>query len=215
MEVVYLGHSAFKIKGKSSSVVTDPYDASVSKFPKDVEANIVLVSHKHADHSSVGQVAGKPFVIDGPGEFEIGGVSVIGVAVWHDDKSGAERGENTAYVIEIDGLRLVHLGDLGHKLSQEQLDEIGSVDIAFVPVGGTFTIDAKTAAEVVKQLDPWVVIPMHYASLTIDPGLNAKLAPVEDFLKEMGKPDVVAIPKLQISADRMPTELQVVVLERK
>jgi L-ascorbate metabolism protein UlaG (beta-lactamase superfamily) len=215
MEVIYLGHSSFKIKGKTSSVVVDPYDAKVSKFPKDIDANIVIVSHKHADHDAVNQVLGKPFVIDGPGEYEVGGVSVIGVHTFHDDKAGAERGDNTAYVIEFEGMRLCFLGDLGHKLTQEQLDEIGSIDVAFVPVGGTYTIDAKVATEVVKQLDPWVVIPMHYASLTIDPELNSKLAPVDNFLKEMGKPDVVAIPKFVISADRMPTEMQVVVLERK
>lgn len=215
MEVSYLGHSAFRIKGKSSTVVIDPYDAKVSKFPKDVDANIVLVSHQHPDHNSLVQVGGKPFVVDGPGEYEVGGVSVIGVSSWHDDKSGAERGSNTIYVVEMEELRMAHLGDLGHKLSQEQLDEIGSIDIAFVPVGGFYTIDAKVAAEVVKQLDPWIVVPMHYSSLTLDPSLNEKLAPVEDFLKEMGKPDVAAVPKLLITADRMPTEMQVVVLERK
>jgi L-ascorbate metabolism protein UlaG (beta-lactamase superfamily) len=215
MEVTYLGHSAFKIKGKTSAVVTDPYDVKVSKFPKDVDASIVTVSHQHFDHNAVSQIQGKPFIIDGPGEYEVGGVSIIGVATWHDEKSGSERGNNTVYVIEMEDFRLVHLGDLGHKLTQEQLDEIGSVDVAFVPVGGFYTIDAKTAAEVVKQLDPWIVVPMHYASLTLAPDLNAKLAPVEDFLKEMGKTDVVAIPKLVVSADRMPTEMQVVVLERK
>lgn len=215
MEVTYLGHSSFKIKGKNSTVVTDPYDVKVSRFPKDVEADVVVVSHEHYDHNAVGQVGGKPFVINGPGEYEVGGVSVIGVQAWHDDKFGAERGDNTVYVIELDGMRLAYLGDLGHKFSQEQLDDIGSIDVVFVPVGGTFTIDAKVAAEVVKQVDPWVVVPMHYASLTIDPSLNEKLAPVSEFLKEMGKPEVVAVPKLVISADRMPTEMQVVVLDRK
>lgn len=216
MEVTYLGHSAFKIKGKNSAVVTDPYDAKVSKFPRDVEADIVTVSHQHGDHNAVAQVSGKPFVIDGPGEYEVGGVSVIGIQTWHDDKLGQERGSNTMFVIEIDGLRLAHLGDLGHKLTEIQLEEMGgAIDVVFVPVGGFYTIDAKTAAEVVKQLDPWVVVPMHYASLTIDPSLSGKLTGVEVFLKEMGKTEVVAIPKLVISADRLPTEMQVVVLERK
>ena len=134
---------------------------------------------------------------------------MIGVHTWHDDKNGAERGANTVYVIEIDGMRVAHLGDLGHKLSQEQLDDIGPIDAAMIPVGGKYTIDAKIAAEVVKQLDPWVVIPMHYKQL------NQELADVNEFLKEMGKPDVQPVPKFVISADHLPTEMQVVVLERK
>lgn len=215
MEVTFLGHAAFKIKGKNSTVVTDPYDAKVSKFPKDVDANIVTVSHQHLDHNAVSQVVGKPFVVEGPGEYEVGGVSIIGVATWHDDQAGKERGANTAYVIEMDGLRLLHLGDLGHKLSEEQLEEMGAIDVVFVPVGGFYTIDAKTASEVVKQLDPWVVVPMHYSHLSTDPGISAKLAGVEIFLKEMGKLDVVPQPKLVISEDKLPTEMQVVVLERK
>jgi L-ascorbate metabolism protein UlaG (beta-lactamase superfamily) len=196
-------------------VVTDPYDEKVGKFPKDIEAQIVTVSHRHFDHNKVEKVKGNPFVIDGPGEYEVGGVSVIGVATFHDDKMGADRGLNTIYVIEIDGLRLVHTGDLGHKLNDEQLEDIGSVDVAMVPVGGEFTLDAKQAGEVVRQLDPWVVIPMHYKQEGLSDEGFSKLSGVEDFLKEMGRNQVEPLPKLTISADRLPEELQVVVLERK
>jgi L-ascorbate metabolism protein UlaG (beta-lactamase superfamily) len=115
-------------------------------------------------------------------------------------------------VIEIDGLRVAHLGDLGHKLTDEQLEEIGAIDIVLVPVGGTYTIDSKTAKEVVGQVDPWVVIPMHYH--LPDFGLK-ELAPVEDFLREMGKTEVVPVPKYMISADRLPEDMQLVVLEKK
>lgn len=215
MEIYYLGHSAFKIKGKSSVVVTDPYGPECGKFPRGVEANIVTVSHDHTDHNQVQLLAGNPFVVNGPGEYEIGGISVVGVPTWHDEEQGGKRGVNTLFVVEMDGLRLAHAGDLGHKLSQEQLEEMGPVDLLMIPVGGEYTIDAKMATEVVKQVDPWVVIPMHYQQPGLDKQTFGGLTGVELFLKEMGKPDVVAVPKLAISEDRLPSELQVVVLERK
>ncbi len=214
MEVTYLGHSSFKLKGKTATVVTDPYNEKCGKFPKDTLADIVTVSHQHADHNQVKLVSGNPFVIEGAGEYEVKGVSVVGIQSWHDDKGGADRGPNVIYVIEIDGLRLCHLGDLGHKLTEEQLEEIGSIDIAVIPVGGDYTIDAKMAVEVAKQLDPWIIIPMHYQQAGLDAAMFAKLTGVETFLKEMGK-DVAPVPKLIMSHDKLPEESQVVVLERK
>jgi len=208
VEITYFGHSSFRLKGKAATVVTDPYDGKLGKFPRDVSADIVTVSHDHFDHNAT-KLVSPSFIVAGPGEYEVKGVSIIGVHTWHDEKSGTERGANTVYVIELDGLRMVHLGDLGHKLSQEQVDEIGPIDVVMVPVGGVYTIDSKIAAEVVRQVDPWVAIPMHYKQL------NPGLAGVESFLKEMGKSEVVPIPKYVISADRLPIELQVVVLERK
>ncbi len=194
-----MGHSSFRIKGKSATVVTDPYDERVGKFPKDVTADIVTVSHHHADHDQVQLVHGSRFTVDGLGEYEIKGVSIIGISTWHDDKQGQERGPNIVYIIEIDNMRVCHLGDLGHKLSEAQLEEIGSVDIVMIPVGGVYTIDAKTAVDVVKQLDPWVIIPMHYQK-------------VDEFLKEMGK-TVEPQTKLVISRDKLPEETQVVWLK--
>lgn len=215
VEINYLGHSSFRLRGKALVVITDPFDEKCGKFPRDIEAGILTVSHDHGDHNQIARVGGKPFVIDGPGEYEVGGVSVIGVGTWHDDNQGAERGRNTVFVIEIDGLRIAHLGDLGHKLTQEQLEEMGPVDVVFVPVGGHYTIDAKTAAEVVKQVDPWIVVPMHYQQPGLDAGTFGQLAGVETFLQEMGKTDVVPAAKLAVSPDKLPQDLQVVVLERK
>lgn len=209
MEITYLGHASFRLRGKTATVVTDPYNEKLGKYPRDVAADIVTVSHDHFDHNAFDKIQDSGFRIQGPGEYEVKGVSIIGVHTWHDEKNGAERGVNTVYVIEVDGLRIAHLGDLGHRLSQDQLDEMGSIDLVMVPVGGVYTIDAKIAAEVVKQVDPWVAIPMHYKQL------NPELAGVEEFLKEIGKPEAVPMPKFVISADRLPTELQVVVLERK
>src|SRR3989344_1580615 len=135
MEISYLGHASFRLKGKQMTVVTDPYDERAGKFPKDVTANMVTVSHDHGDHNQVVKIGGQPFVIDGPGEYEVGGVSVVGIHTWHDEEKGGQRGGNTVYVIEMEGLRMAHLGDLGHKLAQDQLEEMGDIDILLVPVG--------------------------------------------------------------------------------
>ena len=214
VEITYLGHSSFKIKGKTAVVVTDPFDEKCGKFPRDLTADIVTVSHDHFDHNAT-KLLSSSFFVRGPGEYEVGGVSVVGVHSWHDDKSGAERGPNTIYVIEIEGLRLVHLGDLGHKLDQEQLDEMGPIDVVMVPVGGEYTIDAKTAAEVTRQVDPWVVIPMHYQQEGLDKSAFGQLAGGGGFLAEMGKSEIQPVAKYVITADKLPSELQVVVLERK
>ncbi len=212
MEITYLGHASFKIKGKQKTVVTDPYGEQVGKYPKDVEADIVTVSHGHFDHNAVDRVKGTPFVINGSGEYEVGGISVIGMPTYHDDQQGAQRGQNTVFIIEIDGLRVAHLGDLGHKFSDAQLEDMGPIDVLMLPVGGFYTIDAKTAKEVTGQVDPWVVIPMHYvmAGMGVD-----KIAPLDQFLSEMGKTGIVPVPKYSVSVDKLPEELQVVVLEKK
>lgn len=214
MEITYLGHSSFRLKGKAATVVTDPYDEKCGKFPKDVTVDIVTVSHDHFDHNAT-KLLNSSFIVKGPGEYEVKGVSVVGVHTWHDEKNGTERGANTVYVIEIDGLRVAHLGDLGHKLSQEQLDEMGPIDVVLVPVGGVYTVDAKTAAEVVRQVDPWVVVPMHYRQEGLDKATFGGLLGVGEFLKEMGKSEVQPVAKYIISADKLPSEMQVVVLERK
>lgn len=214
MEITYFGHSSFRLRGKTATVVTDPYGEAAGKFPKEVEADIATVSHGHDDHNAT-KLLSSSFIVDGAGEYEVKGVSVIGVHTWHDDKNGIERGANTIYVIEMDGLRIAHLGDLGHKLNEDQLEEMGPIDVAMVPVGGVYTIDPKRAVEVVRQVDPWVVVPMHYQQAGLDPQTFGKLVGVEEFLKEMGKSGIEPTAKLVISTDRLPSELQVVVLERR
>lgn len=143
MDISFLGHSAFKLKGKTASVVTDPYDPSIGlKFPK-TEADIVTITHDHLDHNAADQVGGNPFVISGPGEYEVKGIKIIGVPSFHDEKKGEVRGKNTIYNIKIDGLYICHLGDLGQtELGSEQSDAIGQVDVLLIPVGGFYTIDA-------------------------------------------------------------------------
>lgn len=215
MDITYLGHSSFRIKGKAATIVTDPYDSEKVglKFPKHVEADIVTVSHDHEDHNAVGVVDGSPFLIKGPGEYELKGVGIVGVSVFHDDEKGEKRGRNIMYRIEIDGVSIVHLGDLGHLLSSAQVDELDGVNILFVPIGGVYTIDPAQAAAVVNDIDPAIVIPMHYGREELDPNAFAGLSGLPQFLKEMGKEGVVAQPKLSVTKDKLPAEMQIVVLE--
>lgn len=214
MDIIYLGHSSFKLKGKNASVVTDPYDKNIGlKFPG-TEAEIVTISHHHEDHNRADLVTGMKKVIDGPGEYEIMGVSFIGLASFHDSKKGEERGVNTIYVIEMDGLRICHLGDLGHSLSDSLVESLGDIDILMIPVGGEFTIDAGEAVSVVQAIEPSIVIPMHYQVSGLTESF-AKLSPVGDFLKEVGL-SAETLPKLSIKKEEINPEVQrVVVLERK
>lgn len=215
MEITYLGHSSFKLRGKTVTVVTDPYDASMVgiKFPKHTSADIVTVSHDHNDHNAVTAVEGSPFVVAGPGEYEVKGVGIVGIGVFHDEVRGVKRGKNTIYRIELDGTSIVHLGDLGHTLTSDQVDSLDGVDVLLVPVGGVYTIDAKVARELVSAIEPSIVIPMHYNREGLDQKTFGTLAPVSSFLKEIGKEGVSPVPKFTISKDKLPEELQVVVLQ--
>jgi len=214
MEISHIGHACFRLKGKTGTLITDPYDPASTglPFPKDLTADIVTVSHSHPDHNFTSFIKGNFKTLTLPGEYEIGGISLIGVATFHDEKNGQEKGKNTCFVIEMDGLRLFHLGNLGHLLTQEQLNEIGQVDIVFVPTGPFLT--PQKAADIVKQLEPEIVIPMHYREEKTAPELATKLYPVEDFLKIMGL-QALHEARYIISREKLPEELTVVVLDSK
>ena len=214
MDITYLGHSSFKLRGKGATVVTDPYDSAMVglKFPKHIEGDIVTVSHNHEDHNAVSQVEGTPYVVKGPGEYEIKGVGVVGLPVFHDDVQGASRGKNTIYRIEIDGVAIVHLGDVGHALTSGQVDSLDGVDVLFVPVGGIYTIDAGQAVAIIHEVEPSIVIPMHYGRPELNQKSFGELAPLATFLKEIGKEGQPQA-KFSITKDKIPEELQVVVLE--
>src|SRR5579859_8137184 len=169
MDITYLGHACFKLKGKDTTVITDPYDSAMLgiKFEK-ADADIVTISHHHPDHDNISNVTNIKKIVDGPGEYEVAGVSIIGIQTFHDDNKGADRGKNTIYVIEMDGFRLLHLGDLGHKLDEGQLKEIGTIDILFVPVDPTYNLNPKLAVEVVRQIGPSITIPMHFKNEELD-----------------------------------------------
>ena len=218
MDITYLGHSCFKLKSTGATVVTDPYENSLGFNLPSVSADVVTVSHDHGDHNNIKAVSrtarrDRPFVIDEIGEYEILGVSVFGVASYHDDEEGAKRGKNRIFSILIDGVSVVHLGDLGHQLSDKQVEQINGVDVLLVPVGGVYTIDPAGAAKVVADLEPAMVVPMHYKTDKHNPEAFGGLAGVEEFLKEMGVGNVETTDKLSVSRVSLPEETKVVVLE--
>lgn len=219
MEITYLGHSCFRIKGKKNIIVTDPYEDYVGFEMPRVSADIVTVSHHHQDHNNISAVKGttkreEPFIVDGPGEYEISGISIFGIASFHDSSRGTKRGENTIYLITIDSLRLAHLGDLGHKLTEAELEEINGVDILLIPIGGTYTIDDNEAIEVIGQIEPRIIIPMHYKTPDMKPNFGIEIT-VDDFLKAIGEEANKAKDKLIISKEKLPEEREIVVLKRK
>lgn len=219
-EVQYLGHSCFRLRGRDGIVLTDPFDRSVGFDIGKPTAQIVTVSHNHPDHANVAAVRPQReqlFVIDGPGEYEVGGIMIGGVRTYHDNKKGAELGKNTVYVIHMDDVVFCHLGDLGHELTTQQLDEIGNVDVLFIPVGGGETISPATASSVISQIEPRMVVPMHYAGTAQTSFLLSDLAPLEKFTHELGLKDVVAEEKLTVTASSLPAEgeeTKVVIMKR-
>ena len=216
MEITYLGHSCFKLKGKNGSVVTDPYDENVGLVLPRTAADVVTVSHDHGDHNAVARIktaeGGEPFVIRYAGDYETRGISVFGVESWHDDKEGVLRGPNIIYTILLDGVTVCHLGDLGHVLSDEQVARIGSVDVLLCPVGGYYTLDAKQAVAVLNQLEPKYFVPMHFRTTQHNANTFADVAPVERFFNEYGispQPEK----KLVVEANKLPEETEIVYLE--
>jgi L-ascorbate metabolism protein UlaG (beta-lactamase superfamily) len=176
-----------------------------------MDADLVTVSHEHENHSYTQVVRDGAYVIRGPGEYEVAGVSVIGVPTFHDSEKGAKHGRNTVYLIEIDDVTICHLGDLGHKLDDTEAEAISSPDVLLVPVGGRTAINAAQAAEVVRQLEPRFVVPMHYAI----PGLKLELDPIDRFLKEMAVTASEPQQKLSVQRSSGEFETKVVVLEPK
>ncbi len=211
MEIVWLGHSCFRIRGREATVLTDPCPPASGYSIGKPTADIVTVSHPHDDHRYLKAVAGSPVVLDGPGEYEIHGAFLTGISTYHDAERGAERGDNVAFVIEMEDIRICHLGDLGHTPSAEQAEELTGVDVLLVPVGGDSTIDGAKAAEVASLLEARLVIPMHYKT---DATKNALDTP-ERFLKEMGVAAVEPQAKLSLSHSSIPHETQVIVLDYK
>lgn len=213
MDITYLGHSCFKITGERLTVLCDPFNPEKLGIPLlPQKADVVLITHPHADHNWKDIVRGDFDLLDEPGECEIDGSEFLGIPSYHDDKKGAERGYNTIFRFDIDGITLCHMGDVGTSLSDEQLRKLANIDILMIPIGGFYTIDPKTAIEIISQLKPRVILPMHYRD-------NQNLADIDhmyslaDFLVEMG---IDNNPKLQdeliISKDNLPEGPEVIVL---
>ena len=208
MDINWLGLSCFRIRGSQAIIITDPFPPDSGYTLGKQTADIVTVSHEHASHNYVQGVGGPPRVVRGPGEYEISGVLVLGLRTYHDAVKGQSRGKNTAYLFEIDGVTICHLGDIGHVVEDKTLEDMGKVDILMLPVGGVTTITASMAAETTRKIDPKVVLPMHYKT----PGSKLELEPLETFLKEMGQAAIEPKPKLNINKNNLPLTMQVTVL---
>lgn len=219
MILTYHGHSCFKLKGRLGTVVTDPFSSSVGFSLPNLSADIVTVSHDHSDHNNIVGVKGtarreKPFVIQNLGEYEVGGISIFGAKSFHDAQQGQERGENRIFTIVIDGVRVCHLGDLGHEIDENLMSEIGPVDVLLIPVGGVYTINAKQAVAVSRALEPSYVVPMHFKTAGHDEKTYAELQTLEDFVKEFGAEKVETVDQLKVDLDRLPEEKELVIVER-
>jgi len=216
MQVIWRGQSCFQIttqKGKNNlvNIVIDPFGDGIGLRVSRFEADIVLISHNHPDHNNIKAVSGSPFVIDGPGEYEIKEVFIQGIPGFHDNSQGKERGETTIYIIEAEGMRICHLGDLGQKeLSSEQTEKIGDIDILMLPVGGVYTISTKEAVSIMSQIEPKIIIPMHYQL----PKLKIKLDSLDKFLKTTGLKKIEPLPKLSIKKkDLLEEGAKIIVLK--
>jgi len=209
VNIIWHGQSFFEIVSKNkregeTKIAIDPYEPELVglKFPK-TEADIVLVSHNHKDHNNAKAVGGNPFIIDTPGEYEIKDVFIKAIPSFHDDSNGKERGQNIMFTIESEEMKVAFLGDLGQKeLTSQQIDDLGNVDVLIIPVGGIYTIGAKDASEVISQIEPGIVIPMHYKI----PNLKVELDDISKFLKEMGGEGIEPLPKLKVSPKDLPGE---------
>lgn len=212
MKLKWLGHSCFLITSETGlRIITDPYavDRGVKYAPINEASDIVTVSHEHFDHSSVSEVSGNPEVVEGVGSHIVKRVQFRGIATYHDEENGAQRGANTVFCFSIDGINICHSGDLGHRLSSEQINQIGGVDILLVPVGGYFTIDAVVATQVCDDLEARVIIPMHYKTTKLD----YPVAGVDDFLR--GKKNVRRLDssEVEFSAENLPDIAEIFLLK--
>jgi L-ascorbate metabolism protein UlaG (beta-lactamase superfamily) len=214
MDITYLGHACFLLRGRKAKVVTDPFGSDVGYKQSLAKPDVVTISHDHQDHSDLSRIEGEPMVIRGPGEYEICGVSITGIASFHDQQQGKERGQNTIYLIDIDEVRVCHLGDLGQDLTEKQLAQLVGIDVLLVPVGGKVSLGPKEALEVIKQLGPAIVIPMHFRTEGMTKDYD-KLLPVKDFLELADGEKCRQEKKLSIKKLDLPEEMEIVLLERK
>ncbi|MDO8637790.1 MAG: MBL fold metallo-hydrolase [Dehalococcoidia bacterium] len=208
MDIVWLGHSTFRLKGKQITIITDPFESTGPDDPwPRPTAQVVTISHSHPGHNNVKGVEGNPKIISGPGEYEVSGSFIVGFSTFHDTEEGKRLGRNTIFNAEIDGVRICHLGDLGHPLSAQQVEAMGSPDVLLVPIGGTSNLGVVAAAHTVRQLEPHIVIPMHFLSTA-----GAPIEPLDKFAHEIGLKLEPSIPRISVTRSNMPSDMRVVVL---
>ena len=210
MKVKWLGHATFVITSDAGTkIITDPYTPAEKLNYGEIKesADIVTVSHDHFDHSNVASVQGNPEVVRGTAEIK--GVKFNGIPTYHDEAQGEQRGSNTIFCFEVDGVKVCHLGDLGHQLTDKQVEEIGKVDILLVPVGGFYTIDATVASKVCDQLKPKVIIPMHFKT-------NKCAFPIssaDEFLHEKKDISRLEASEVEFRAGELPANTKIIVLK--
>jgi L-ascorbate metabolism protein UlaG (beta-lactamase superfamily) len=210
MKIKWLGHSSFLIESERGiKIITDPFDETLGyKLPR-IKVNIVTVSHEHFDHNNVRGVKGRPVVFKGVVNRESHKMEFRGISSYHDSVYGGQRGTNTIFVIKADGLNLCHLGDLGHILDSDKLDEIGTIDILFIPMGGFYTIDSSQATQIIKDIKPKIAVPMHYKTEAI----KFSIDPVEVFLSNKDNVQRLESSEFEITEDTLPKNTQIYVLQ--
>lgn len=209
MEITWLGQSCFRIQGKETTIVIDPYDPKLGlKLPKKLSADLLLVTHDHYDHNYIKGVSGNPYIINTPGEYEVEGVLVTGIELFHDKKQGADRGKTTAFIVELDGITICHLGDVGQDLSDSEVEKLGDIDILMIPTGGVYTINAEEAAKIIGEIEPKITIPMHYKLPCLAEPLDSVKKFTEKVKAKTEKNDV-----LKVKENTLPQERSVSVLK--
>jgi L-ascorbate metabolism protein UlaG (beta-lactamase superfamily) len=212
VDIDWFGQSCFRIKEGAVTVVTDPYDRSIGYTLPKLRADFVTISHDAPGHAAASAVKGEPKILTRPGEYEIKGVFVTGIQTWRGPTAkGEAKEENTVFVFEFGELTACHLGDLSKVLSQAQVESMPDIHVLFVPVGGGGALDADKAAEVIAQLEPRIVVPMHYQTAYT----TLKLDPLPKFLKEMGVTEHEPQESLRVVRSQLPEQTQVVILECK
>jgi L-ascorbate metabolism protein UlaG (beta-lactamase superfamily) len=212
MKVKWLGHASFLITSdKGVRIITDPYKSGGPLKYAEIKgsADVVTISHEHGDHNYTALIEGNPQIIRGAKPAEAKGIKFNGVATFHDDNKGKDRGTNTIFCFEVDGVHVCHLGDLGHKLSEQEVSQIGKVDVLLTPMAGFFTMNAEVATEVSNKLKPKVIIPMHFKNERCD----FPVATVDGFLK--GKENVTRMDssEIEFQAGKLPAVTKIIVLK--
>lgn len=213
MQITWLGQACFKIQTKEVIIIIDPYEDKIGFKMPSLKADILLSTHNHYDHNNLKRISGKPFIINGSGEYEVKNVFIYGVRAFHDKEEGKKRGEVTMYLLKLENMTVAHLSDIGqNSLTESQQEVIEDADILMLPVGGVYTVNAKEAVGLVNQIEPKIVIPMHYKISK----LKEPLEPVDKFLKEIGVKNGQTEEKLKISKKDLPSEeTKVIVLEKQ
>jgi len=212
MKLKWVGHSCFLVTSETGlKIITDPYDTvqGVRYDPIKETADIVTMSHDHFDHNAISSVRGNPELVKSAGIKQVKDVQFKGISSYHDEAGGKQRGANIIFCFSVDGIKICHLGDLGHSLSDAQLSEIGAVDLLLIPVGGYYTIDAKEATQICNKLKPGVIVPMHYKT----PKLDFPVTGVDDFLKDKSSVKKLDQSEIELKAGKLPTEFEILVLK--